>query len=270
LLTSEERVRIPHRFTAFPVAPGECRLHSWASSRILKGRAAELLERLLPLLDGTRCVGEIVAELNSFEAESVQITLQSLFDAGILESADETGAGVLSLDEVRRLRPQIAFFSHFVVPTGIEAVRSPTGTLPRSGIEYQERLKQSNIAVFGMGRLGSQLVRSLASAGVGTITAIDQQPPAANEFIADGWLDENEPGTDRVGVAGKLCTAVNPRLKFRTKKPPSDQQALIRLLDECDTRTRRNTPPSTPPPWHRRRCGRVLGSPVSSSTLAPR
>jgi ribosomal protein S12 methylthiotransferase accessory factor len=164
----------------------------------------------------------------------VQITLQGLFDAGILESADETGAGILSLDEVRRLRPQIAFFSHFVVPAGIDAVPSPTGTIPRSGIEYQERLKQSNVAVFGMGRLGSQLVRSLAAAGVGTITAIDQQSPAADEFIADGWLDENEPGTDRVGVAGKLCTAVNPGLKFRTAEPPNDQQALIRLLDECD------------------------------------
>jgi bacteriocin biosynthesis cyclodehydratase domain-containing protein len=200
---------------------------------VLKGQAPDLLERLLPLLDGDRNVTEVLADLSSFGSDAVLSTLQSLLDAGILDRDGEDGTAVSPV-EARRFRSQIAFFSHFVVPPDAGPVPSPIGSAPQKGIEYQERLKRAHVAVFGLGRLGSQLAPSLAAAGIGAITAIDQQPLQEDDLAGDAWFDMEKLGSNRAEAVGGLCIRLNPALSFRAVDKLGDKAALSRLLLECD------------------------------------
>jgi bacteriocin biosynthesis cyclodehydratase domain-containing protein len=234
LLNFEERLKIADQFTVIPIGASEYRLHSLSASLVLKGQAPDLLERLLPLLDGNRSVGEVLAELASFGSDAVRSSLQSLLDAGILDRAGENGTGVLSGDEALRFRSQIAFFAHFVVPPDAGPAPSPVGPAPRTGVEYQERLKRAHVAVFGLGRLGSQLTRMLAVAGIGAVTAIDAQPLDEADLAGDGWFDAEKLGSSRAEAVSGVCNKLNPALTFHAADKPSEEAALSQLLAGCD------------------------------------
>jgi ribosomal protein S12 methylthiotransferase accessory factor len=234
LLISDERLKLADHFTVIPLRAGEYRVCSLSSSLVLKSEAPDLLERLMPLLDGNRTVGEVVAELGLFDADAVRSTLQSLLDAGILDCAGQSGTGALPPNEARRFRSQIAFFAHFVVPPDAGPVPSPVGPAPGKGIDYQERLKRAHVAVIGLGRLGSQLVRSLAVAGIGKITAIDPQPLGEDDLGGDGWFEAEKLGRSRADVVGELCKKFYPALRFRIADGPAGEPALSQFLAGCN------------------------------------
>ena len=90
------------------------------------------------------------------------------------------------------------------------------------------------VTIFGMGRLGSQLARSLALAGVGAITAVDRQTVTADDLASDAWFAPEHLGVNRAEATGKLLRAVNAALIFRAAVNPGDQGTLEKLLSDCD------------------------------------
>jgi bacteriocin biosynthesis cyclodehydratase domain-containing protein len=233
LLGLEERLRIADRFVLIPTAAGECRLYSPMGSLVLKSQGENLLESLVAALDGERTVGDILAALGAFDPHAVRATLQSLLDGRVLERVDNNGAGLLDPEEGRRFRSQIAFFSHFVLPPDTVPAVSPVGPTPRDGVEYQERLKRARVGVFGAGRLGSQLARSLATAGIGHMTVVDSQMLDADALTGDGCFGTADPGNPHADAVGAVCTALNPALKLRIAAEPRDEAELSSLLSDC-------------------------------------
>lgn len=233
-MNPQERLKIADRFTVIPVSAGECHLHSLATSLVLKAEVPELLERLLPILDGVRSVREVLTELSAFGSDAVVATLQSLIDAGVLERAVEDNTSVATMKETQHFRAQIAFFSHFVVPPEAGLTMSQVGPVPKRGVEYQERLKRAHITVFGVGRIGSQVARALAAAGVGAITAVDSQLLCEDDLAGDGWFDIDKLGSRRTEAVGRVCKRLNPALTFVEVDEVGDPESLSRLLATCD------------------------------------
>jgi molybdopterin-synthase adenylyltransferase len=229
----EERFKIPDCFTLVPAGIGEYRLHSLTFSLALRGRDSELLSRLLALVDGKRTVADLVSELETFGQDPVQDALQCLLEAGALEPAAVADNGRFSAAEMQRYQPQIAFLSHFVVPAQTPGNDFGPG-MPRSGLEYQERIRQAHVTVFGVGRVGSQLIRSLALAGVGKITAVDSEPVSDAELKSDAWFTVDQEGHNRAEAVCRLVAIANPEVQIEAVRDAIEVGQLEERLADSD------------------------------------
>lgn len=232
LVSSEDRLKIPDRFTLMPVGQGEFRLHSLGFSLAISSSSPGLISRLLPLLDGARTVGEILLELDSFQPRAVCDCIKSLLKSGALERSGSGQSYPLPAAEARRFRSQVAFFSNFIAPEGAEKDVTQRD-LPKSGGEYQKGLGQAHVAVFGVGRLGSQLVRSLAMSGIGEITAVDVQPVGEDVLNCESWFEPRQEGLNRAEAAGALCREVNPGVHFHAIADHVSDAERSELLAAC-------------------------------------
>ena len=159
---TDERLKIADRITPIPDGPDRVHLHSWTQSLALVGRADRIFQALIPLLDGGRTGAEIVAALERYGRDEVAAVLDDLMKAGIVEPCDPAQSR-RSAGE----RAQVAFFSQFALPAELAEAATPRG-LARSGAEYQRRLADARIAVFGAGTWVAQL-GALAIVGVFTV-----------------------------------------------------------------------------------------------------
>jgi bacteriocin biosynthesis cyclodehydratase domain-containing protein len=232
-MRQEDRFKIPDRFTLIPAGPDEYRLHSLTFSLALRGRSSELLSRLLELVDGKRTVADLVRELETVGEESVHEALRYLLEAGALERAVTGDSGPMPSTEMRRYQPQIAFLSHFVAPAEVPGGEFGPG-MPRSGLEYQERIQQAHVVVFGVGRLGSQLIRALVLAGVGKITAVDSEPVSDAELKSDSWFTVDQEGHNRAEAACRLAAIANPEVHIQAAPEPAEIGELQERLVDSD------------------------------------
>jgi molybdopterin-synthase adenylyltransferase len=233
LVRGDERFKIPDRFTAIPAGPGEYRLHSLSFSLALREGPNKLLSHLLPLLDGKRTVADVVGELGSFSEDSVLHALGYLLEKGALEPADADEDETLSPSKAARYHSQTAFFSHFAVPEQKPGQDSLPG-MPKSGLDYQDRVRQAHIVVFGLGRIGSQLVRSLALAGIGKITAVDSDPVDEADLSCDAWFSADQRGASRAEAVCRLVADANSDTRIEAAPEAADMDRLQALLADSD------------------------------------
>jgi bacteriocin biosynthesis cyclodehydratase domain-containing protein len=211
-----QRPRIPARFAWFPISSNEFRIHSLTYSLAVKDSDTRLLSQLLPLLNGEHTLDGIFTRLASFGEESVARVLEHLCESGVLEDADRVIESSLSSTELARYSGQIGFFEHFSAEAQRELKDAWPG-IPASGVIYQERIRRAHIGIFGLGRLGSQLLRLLAIAGVGAITGVDEDQVTESEVYSDSWFAKEHLGLARSEVIRELIQGINPGLQFQIR-----------------------------------------------------
>jgi bacteriocin biosynthesis cyclodehydratase domain-containing protein len=148
-----------------------------------------------------------------FGEERVMDVLNQLNEAAVLEDTTQTSSGLLSQAERLHYQEQVTFFSHFASPVK-PGTSVPWPDVPGTGLEYQERLKQARVAIFGLGRLGSRLVRELALAGVGQITGIDNDQVSAGDINSGAWYSAEHLGNARCDATHELVSGCNPWVEF--------------------------------------------------------
>lgn len=127
-----------------------------------EGAAAErLLPHLLPLLDGTRAVDEVVAELGEPVRPAVEHALSLLREHDLLTEAEP----------------------------GLMRRRSAELMAATSGLtiaDVQARLLRADVHVLGSGPPAEPLGRVLQASGVGSVTALgwDEAPPTGGFVVA--------------------------------------------------------------------------------------
>jgi len=121
--------------------------HGQAAVRFDGAAATTLLPRLLPLLDGTRTVDEVVACLGERIRPAVEHALRLLEERGLLREGPPASDG---RDTVARLL----------------AASGPH----RSESELARVLGMARVAVVGSGRTAADSARALREAGIGTVT----------------------------------------------------------------------------------------------------
>lgn len=86
------------------------------------------------------------------------------------------------------------------------------------GKEALEKLKNSRVAVFGVGGVGGYVVESLARAGVGNIDIIDNDTISVSNLNRQIIALNSTVGKNKVEVSKERLLDINPNIKVQTYK----------------------------------------------------
>ena len=85
------------------------------------------------------------------------------------------------------------------------------------GTDQLARLKQSSVAVFGVGGVGSYAVEALARGGIGRLTLIDPDTVCASNINRQIQALEATVGQSKVRALAERCRAINPDIEVLTE-----------------------------------------------------
>jgi molybdopterin-synthase adenylyltransferase len=85
-----------------------------------------------------------------------------------------------------------------------------------SGYEIQERLKQSHVAIFGLGGIGGWVALLLAQAGVGKFTLLDFDKVELSNLSRQALYKQDDIGNLKVSAASKRLKQINPFIRINT------------------------------------------------------
>jgi bacteriocin biosynthesis cyclodehydratase domain-containing protein len=95
---------------------------------------------------------------------------------------------------------------------------------------YQQRLSAASVLVYGLGRIGSHLVRLLTACGVGSVLGVDDGDVTMDDVYADSWYSQANAGTSRLEALAGLVKAANPQITF---EPITRDQDIHHALDQA-------------------------------------
>lgn len=84
------------------------------------------------------------------------------------------------------------------------------------GVDGQRKLRETSVALVGVGGLGSPVAQHLALLGVGQVTLIDYKElnqASRNRFVG-ARHDDPVPGSPKVTLAGRLIREINPNIEI--------------------------------------------------------
>ncbi|MDE7438917.1 MAG: tRNA threonylcarbamoyladenosine dehydratase [Clostridia bacterium] len=123
----------------------------------------------------------------------------------------------------------------------MEDIFSRTRTL--FGDEALKKLKECRVAVFGIGGVGGYVVEALVRSGIGAIDLIDGDKVAPSNINRQIYALHSTLGQDKVEVAQKRITDINPDCKvmahklFYLPETPFDFSVYDYIVDAIDTVT---------------------------------
>ncbi len=158
--------------------------------------------KLVRLLDGSRSIDDLARDLaDVLSREELDEALGLLFAEGFLEDAREEPPKSLSSDELERYRPNINFFRTLVLPGA-------------SCFAPQALLKDTRVALFGLGGIGSNVCMALAELGVGHITAVDFDRVELSNLNRQVLYSTPAVGQPKAKVAEARMAEFNPEVDF--------------------------------------------------------
>ena len=216
-------LRIPNHYYVYSDPPdkdGDETLHFVSSHRRVRLRGhsfREFVQRVAPLLDGSRTVEQVQAEVTDlFTPEDLYACLEMLGSQGLLE--DVTYSPVPA-ERADFLRPQTNLF-HDLSPQ------------PQ---EFQQKIMKSRVTIFGLAGAGASCALGLAAAGVGSLDCVDEGPVNATDTYFSPVYDPGAIGSPRAQVVGCRVEAVAPQTRYRahTETLPSDDD-VRRIVEGSD------------------------------------
>ncbi len=205
---------------------GHLRIIIFSEHRHLVFKVTEPIFSLIPLLDGSRTFRELSALMQvtfpALTSDDIQSTLNLLGDEGVLTYRPNTQpVGVLNEDERERYRRQLSYLRDFG-----ESVDHPD--------VMQRRVRDSTVAVLGLGGTGTWITQSLARIGVGRLRLVDFDNVDASNLARQVLF-----GVGDIGRPKALAAKIEIERQFdgdvvveavdRVVEPP-----LGDLVDSCD------------------------------------
>ncbi len=157
---------------------------------------------LIQLLDGSHDLLEIIAELKDLLTEQeVQDGVQLLLEEGYLEDAAVPPPSLFSERELQRYRVNLNYFS--TLCKGFE-----------SKYDYQMKLKNTRVLLFGLGGIGSNVCMALAELGIGHVTAVDFDRVELHNLNRQVLYSTETVGQLKTEVATSRIADFNPDIVF--------------------------------------------------------
>ncbi|MGB9679368.1 MAG: tRNA threonylcarbamoyladenosine dehydratase [Thermoanaerobacteraceae bacterium] len=100
------------------------------------------------------------------------------------------------------------------------------------GIDKMKILKNSTVAVFGIGGVGSYAAEAIARSGVGNIILIDSDNISISNINRQIHADVNTIGMAKVDVMKKRLENINPHIKVLTYKEYFNSENACTLLSQ--------------------------------------
>jgi molybdopterin/thiamine biosynthesis adenylyltransferase len=95
----------------------------------------------------------------------------------------------------------------------------------------QQLLKESHVAVFGVGGLGGVIAEVLVRAGIGTLTLVDRDVFEASNLNRQIFAFEDSLGRKKTEVAASFLHRINPGLKTHSYPTVDDSNIEILMRD---------------------------------------
>ena len=204
---------------------------STSDRRVKRFTVSSTVIRLIPLLDGTHSVADLVELLcgdSEVSATEVGGALAVLREERILSQVADPLAGSTELTD-----GQIGFYSRQIL---LFQDLCDSGQLTdQTGLAVQERLLSSTVLVCGLGGLGSVVVPALAAAGVGALIVVDDDVVEESNLTRQLAYSLDDVGRSKVDALASRIGRINPdvrvRREMRTVTASSD---LADLTAESD------------------------------------
>jgi bacteriocin biosynthesis cyclodehydratase domain-containing protein len=188
------RPRLKQSIDLFPSSDGRLHLYRGGDEDFVVEDPAGEVRALLERLDGTRPVDEL--------PHGAGATVRQLTELELVE--DAASDEVLSPHVRDRYDRQLRYFGD----------RAPAGV---ARAEYQLRLQQARVVVLGLGGLGGWSALALATAGVGTIVAVDGDEVELSNLNRQVLFDEADIGRSKAAAAAERLRAYNSELHVETE-----------------------------------------------------
>lgn len=204
-----DRPRVKSMFPPIPLDDGTIRIGGadFGIAAEIKDDEQRHVWQLLQLLDGTRSLPQLVAELRSSDPElaeaDVRSAVSALEEGGYLEDAAIPPPAEFSADEIERYRRNAEFFSFYHQP-------------PLTGYDFQLRLRTAKVTVLGIGGLGSYVALALAAAGVGDLLLVDDDTVELHNLNRQVLYTDADVGSAKTLAAARRVTQANPHIKVGT------------------------------------------------------
>lgn len=172
----------------------------------VSGELARQLWELLPLLDGSRTVSEVLTEVSrlnlKLQKSDAEVLIGSLWEEGFLEEGEINVPSELSRKEIERYDRNLQYFSW-------------VDNTPRSSIfDLQLALKNASVTIIGVGGGGSSVLTSLVMAGVGKIHIVDFDYVELSNLNRQFLFDESDIGRKKVDVAVEKLSRMNSNVNL--------------------------------------------------------
>lgn len=185
------------------------------------GDAPPWVAKLLELLDGSRDVAAVAAAIPGQPClDDVSAALEDLRAHGLIEDAADDA--LLSRAECERYGRQLRYFSE----------RSERGN---SAAQAQLSLRESHVAVLGLGALGGKVAELLTAAGVGAISAVDGDLVELSNLNRQTLYTEADIGRPKAEVAADRLGRLNSGVRFSATNAwlasADDVEAVVQGVD---------------------------------------
>lgn len=185
------------------------------------------IARLLTLMDGTRDVESICADLATthpdLDADSVREVIQQLIDEGFIEDASAPLPDGLTEADAARYEPARHFFAWIDT------------TARSSPYEIQQRISRSRVGLLGLGGTGTAVAASLVASGIGSLHCVDFDVVEEANLTRQLLYTEGDIGQSKVKAAVDRLRAMNSRVAVTGEEcQVSSADDVERLMAGCD------------------------------------
>jgi ribosomal protein S12 methylthiotransferase accessory factor len=186
-----------------------------------------LFRGLVPLLTGEHDVWTLTRRLAEFEAPRILAALTWLSERGLLDDAAADCPSWLSDSAFARYQSQLIFFSQF---SSMQAGGDFSGP-DFNRFDFQKRLSDAKVVVFGVGRLGSNVVNALAHLGVGELLVVDREPVTADDVYSGASFNKQDIGSSRADALKLAVESINPLVSCEIANGPGSADAIVAGAD---------------------------------------
>lgn len=177
--------------------------------------------RLLELLDGTRDLPQVCAQLSEeypgMSDEDVRAAVAQLDESRFLEDASVSAQKYFGRHDVARWERNINFFGSYA-------------RLAEDKFAMQRRLTDARVALLGLGGLGSHLLLDMAAMGVGHVRAVDFDQVELSNLNRQILYREDDIGLPKLGLAVQRVAEFNPAMDI---EPVSMQMGSVEDVAEA-------------------------------------
>jgi len=170
----------------------------------------DMTRRLIPLLDGSRTVRELEAEVRdaaSYTPAHLGDVL-GVLDAEALLAVRPPAEPALAPHERERYARQLGLLEELAREDG----------RAEAGEALQARLRAATVAVIGTGGLGTWLLASLAAAGVGRLIVCDFDRVELSNLNRQVLFGSADVGTSKTTAAAARLAAIDPAVAVETRE----------------------------------------------------
>lgn len=107
-------------------------------------------------------------------------------------------------------------------------------SLPKFGMESQQKLKEAKVLVVGTGGLGAPLLQYLTAAGVGTIGFVDFDVVDESNLQRQVLFSTEDIGKNKTEVALEKLKGLNPNIHFEVHNIRLDSSNALSVIEKYD------------------------------------